>query len=278
MLNELIFDSADYAVPNLLSPGSDQAKLRKSEGNQNAYRVYSVSLSPADYAGTGKSNCSHSVPNCVRACVGSPAVGMARVFGSIMAARVQKTLYLQKNRPAFLAQLSRELAKTEARDKADGYATCVRLNTFSEIRYESAQYGNIPERHPGIVFYDYCADLRRLDAVREIKNYHLTGSYKGQHNAEACFRALQSGHNVAYVFAQFGPFTGAQAIGQKIPKRWKIGDDWYQCIDGDETDFRFLDKRETRSGRGRIVALRLKSGDLAGRAEAMASDFVHVID
>jgi hypothetical protein len=195
-----------------------------------------------------------------------------------MDSRVQKTIYLQKNRPAFLAQLSKELAKIEARNIAEGYATCCRLNAFSEIRYESAQFGNIPQRHPGIIFYDYCADLRRLETVRAIPNYHLTGSYKGLHNADACAHALRSGHNVAYVFAQHGPFSGAHAMGQRIPTRWKIGDDWYQCIDGDATDFRFLDKRETRSGRGRVVALRLKSGDLEGRDEVMRSDFVHVID
>jgi hypothetical protein len=278
MLNELIYDSTEYAVPHLVSPGSDQTKLRKSEGNQTEYRVYSVSLSPDDYAETGKSNCSHSVPACVRACVGSPSVGMARAFKSIMESRAKKTIYLQKNRPAFLAQLSKELAKIEARNVAEGYATCVRLNAFSEIRYEAQQYGNIPQRHPNIIFYDYCADLRRLETVRAIPNYHLTGSYKGHHNAEACANALRAGYNVAYVFAQHGPHSGAAAMSQRIPTRWKIGDDWYQCIDGDETDFRFLDKRETRSGRGRIVALRLKSGDLEGRAEAMQSDFVHVID
>ena len=278
MLNELIFDSTEYAVPHLVSPGSDQTKLRKSEGNQTEYRVFSVSLSPDDYAETGKTNCSHSVPACVRACVGSPSVGMARVFRSIMDARVKKTVYLQKNRPAFLAQLSRELTKIEARNIAEGYATCVRLNAFSEIRYESEGYGNIPQRHPGILFYDYCADLRRLEIVRSVPNYHLTGSHKGLHNADACAHALRSGHNIAYVFAQHGPYSGAHAMAQRIPKRWKIGDDWFECIDGDATDFRFLDKRETRSGRGRIVALRLKSGDLEGRAEAMRSDFVHVID
>jgi len=278
MLKELIFDSAEYSVPHLVSPGSDQTKLRKSEDHQTEYRVFSVSLSPDDYAGTGKSVCSHSVPSCVKICVGSPAVGMARVFSSIMASRTKKTIYLQKNRPAFLAQLSKELSRIEARNTAEGYATCVRLNAFSEIRYESQQYGNIPQRHAAIVFYDYCADLRRLESVREIPNYHLTGSYKGLHNAEACAAALRAGHNVAYVFAQEGPFAGAAAMNQRIPTRWKIGDDWFQCLDGDETDFRFLDKRQTRSGRGRIVALRLKSGDLEGRAEAMASDFVHVID
>ena len=278
MLNELIYDSTEYAVPHLGSPGSDQTKLRKSEDNQTEYRVFSVSLSPDDYAETGKSNCSHSVPACVRACVGSPSVGMAKAFKSIMESRAKKTIYLQKNRPAFLAQLSKELAKIEARNVAEGYATCVRLNAFSEIRYESAQFGNIPQRHPGILFYDYCADLRRLESVRAIPNYHLTGSYKGLHNADACATALKAGHNIAYVFAQHGPYSGAAAMGQRIPKRWKIGDDWFECIDGDETDFRFMDRRQTRSGRGRVVALRLKSGDLEGRAEAMASDFVQIID
>ena len=278
MLNELVFDSTEYSVPHLVSPGSDQTKLRKSEDHQTEYRVFSVSLSPDDYAKTGKSNCSHSVPSCVSICVGSPSVGMARVFSSIMEKRTKKTIYLQKNRPAFLSQLSRELSRIESRNTSEGFATCVRLNAFSEIRYESQQYGNIPQRHPGIVFYDYCADLRRLETVRDIPNYHLTGSYKGAHNAADCANALKAGHNVAYVFAQHGPFSGAAAMNQRIPPRWKIGDDWFQCIDGDETDFRFLDKRQTRSGRGRIVALRLKSGDLQGRAEAMASDFVQVID
>jgi hypothetical protein len=205
-------------------------------------------------------------------------VGMARVFKSIMDSRVKKTIYLQKNRPAFLAQLSRELAKIEARNTAEGFVTCVRLNAFSEVRYEAQQFGSIPQRHPGIEFYDYCADLRRLEAVRLIRNYHLTGSYKGRHNADDCAHALRAGHNIAYVFAQHGPYSGGAAMNQRIPKRWKIGGDWFECLDGDETDFRFLDKRQTRSGRGRIVALRLKSGDLEGRAEAMRSDFVHVID
>ena len=74
----------------LLADATNNTKLRKSQTQD--YRIVSLSLSPADEAGTGKSNCPAATAGCIACCVGSPRTGMAQVFNTIMRARIEKTL------------------------------------------------------------------------------------------------------------------------------------------------------------------------------------------
>lgn len=258
----------------LLTPASYQTKLRKTENGQQEYAVYSVSLSPADIAGTGKSNCAHSTSGCRAACVGT--TGLASIWPTIMQARIDKTLLWQTDRKAFLQQLNAEIRAAQRRETDNGKLLAVRLNTFSDVWWE--RYG-VPQEHPHVRFYDYTAELKR----EQITNYALTYSWKGAHeNGTGCIEILLSGRgNVAVTFAQRnGNYAGAGALSQRIPSRYRLPgcQRWFDCIDGDVQDMRFLDAGNTRSGVSRIVALRLKASTTQQRNDAMASGFCQILD
>ena len=260
----------------LLTPASYQTKLRKSEDSQTEYAVYSVSLSPADYAGTGKSNCPGSTSACESACVGGDGIGMASIWRSVMEARVRKTRYLQDDRQGFLEQLIAEITLARLKEESEGRILAVRLNAFSDIPWEHKAYGEIPQRHPDVRFYDYTAILSR----RPLPNYALSYSWKGT-NAAACIELLNSGLNVSVCFAERGNFAGNGALRQRLPKRYRLpgSDHLYEVFDGDASDLRMLDPGPTAAGYGRICGLRLKSGTTEQRDRAIAdpSGFVQVI-
>jgi hypothetical protein len=260
----------------LLTPASYQTKLRKSEDKQTEYAVYSVSLSPADSAGTGKTNCPSAVKSCIEACVGGENTGLAKIWPTVMQARIRKTLYFQQNRAGFLGQLHHELEEAERRETENGRQLVVRLNAFSDIVWE--RFG-VPQSHPEVCFYDYT----KLTARRTLpENYRLTYSWTGT-NAAACLDLLASGENVAVVFAQRGPgFCSSGALRQRIPVKHRLpgSSQYWTCYDGDASDIRWSDPDATRAGNGRICALRLKSGSLEHRARLLAENdgFIEVID
>lgn len=261
----------------LLTPASYQAKLRKSENNQTEYAVYSLSLSPADYAKTGKSNCPGSTSACESACVGGDGIGIALIWRSVMDARIRKTRYLQDDRQGFLEQLNAEITLARLKEESEGRILAVRLNAFSDIPWEHRTYGEIPQRHSEVVFYDYTAILSR----RPLANYALSYSWKGT-NAAACIELLNAGFNVSVCFAERGNFAGNGALRQRLPKRYRLpgSDHYYEVFDGDASDLRMLDPGPTKTGFGRICGLRLKAGTTEQRERAIAdgSGFVQVID
>lgn len=263
----------------LLTPASYQTKLRKSEDKQTEYAVYSVSLSPADYAGTGKSNCPSSTASCESACVGGDGVGMAAIWKTVMEARVRKTIFLQEDRPGFLAQLNAEILAARIREESDGRTLAVRLNAFSDIPYEHKTFGEIPQRHPEVVFYDYSALHGRAGKLPG--NYAICFSHKGTSNHASSIDLLERGFNVAVVFAEIGAFAGNAALRQRLPKRYRLEGSAHawEVYDGDASDLRMLDPGPTKAGNGRICGLRLKAGSTEQRDRAIAdpSGFVQVI-
>lgn len=260
----------------LLTPASYQTKLRKSENNQTEYAVYSLSLSPADYAGTGKSNCPGSTAACESACVGGDGIGMAVIWKSVMDARVRKTRYLQNDRQGFLEQLIAEITLARLKEESEGRVLAVRLNAFSDIPWEHKAYGEIPQRHPDVRFYDYTAIMSR----RPLPNYALSYSWKGT-NAAACIDLLNAGYNVSVCFAERGSYAGNGALRQRLPKRYRLPGSGhaFEVFDGDSSDLRMLDPGPTGSGYGRICGLRLKAGSTEQRNLAIddPSGFVQVI-
>ena len=268
---------------NLLTPGSFQTKLRKSETEE--FAVYSLSLAPADYAGR-KTVCPHSTADCRLACVGGPGSGLAHTFPSIMQSRTQKTLYFFDDREQFLTQLHREIRAAEHRERKHNKTPVIRLNAFSDLTWERfpipGESGeNVFDANPDCIFYDYSKILAR-GKTQLPENYYLCFSYSGT-NGPGCLDLLHLGQNVSVVFAQNGEgFSGSGALNQRLPARYRLpgSDHQWTVEDGDQTDLRHTDKRQTRSGVGRIIGLRLKTGSLLQRAQLMGSTsgFVQIID
>lgn len=268
---------------NLLTPGQFQTKLRKSETDE--YAVYSLSLAPADYAGL-KTVCPFSTADCRAACVGGPGSGLAHIFPSIMHSRKQKTLFFFNDRERFLLQLNNEIRRAQHRERQNGKTCVIRLNAFSDLTWErfpipNASGKNIFEVNPDCIFYDYTKILSR-GKIELPANYYLCFSSSGT-NGPGCLDILNSGKNVSVVFAQRGEgYSGSGAMRQRLPSRYRLpgSDHLWTVEDGDQTDLRHTDRRQTRSGLGRIIGLRLKTGSTAQRSSLMESDsgFVQIID
>ena len=264
----------------LLADATSNTKLRKSQTQD--YRIVSLSLSPADEALTGKSNCPAATAGCISCCVGSPRTGMAAVFQTIMAARAARTRYLQEDREGFLRQISDEIDREQRRAAADGRTLVVRLNTFSDIPWESKAYSypsprtgrtqTIFEEFPEIIGYDYTKLHKRIG--RTPTNYHLVGSWseKPEHQ-ESCVELLLAGHNVAVSFATSNGGTGWKAYDQALPQWCELLGHRFNVLDGDVSDLRFTDRGPSRSGRGNVIGIRLKAGSNATRAAAIDAGF-----
>ena len=112
-----------------MADATSNTKLRKSQTQD--YRIVSLSLSPADEALTGKSNCPAATAGCIACRVGSPRTGMAQVFNTIMQSRIAKTRFLQEDREGFIRHLLSEIHNEEKKANADGRKLVVRLNTLA---------------------------------------------------------------------------------------------------------------------------------------------------
>lgn len=260
----------------LLTPASYQTKLRKTEKNQPEYSVWSLSLSPADEAGTGISNCSHSVIGCEAACVGNNRSGLSAMFSSISESRASKTRYLQSDPDGFCRQLIAEITLVEIHDRNAEKRSAIRLNAFSDLDWESEKYaGGIPQKFPDILFYDYSKRMHRAKTGKIPPNYSICWSYSGK-NSDGCLERLEAGDNVAVVFAQEGSFASSGAMRQDLPKSWRMpgSSKSWTVFDGDTQDMRIpgIDPGPTRAGRGRICGLRLKGG-IEGRRIAIETGF-----
>ena len=254
----------------LLADATGNTKLRKSQTDQ--YRIASLSLSPADEAGTGKSNCPAATAGCIACCVGSPRTGMAQVFNTIMQSRIAKTRFLQEDREGFIRHLLSEIHTEEKKANADGRKLVVRLNTFSDIPWEVAAYGCIPQCFSDVIFYDYTKLHGRVKKAPE--NYSLVGSWSEMESHQrACVDLLLSGHNVAVPFASSAGGIGWKAYDQNLPQWCELLGHRFNVLDGDISDLRFTDKGPSRSGRGNVIGLRLKAGSNATRAAAIDAGF-----
>jgi hypothetical protein len=130
-----------------------------------------------------------------------------------------------------------------------------RLNGTSDLPYEKYRVfeggKNIFELFPDAIFYDYTKNYTRFKSTLP-KNYHLTFS-RSETNHEKALEILGMGYNVAMVFT-------------KVPEMFE----GYEVINGDETDLRFLDKKNC------IVGLKYKklTGKGANNKQAIESGFV----
>lgn len=225
-------------IKKLLS--TSNAKLQKSQ--KKGFVSYGLSLSP--FTLSGKNFCSHASAGCAAACLNSSGMGK---FNSVQAARLKKSHWFINDRPAFLAQLNKELRLLNLQ-AMKGKKISLRLNVLSDLPWENLINMN---EYPFIHFMDYTKNDKRM--LRFInnelpKNYHLTFS-RSESNDFVAQAISASGGNVAIVF-------------NKLPKEFY----GVKVIDGDETDLRFLDPSPC------IVGLSAK-----GKAKKDESGFVIVL-
>jgi hypothetical protein len=235
----------------LLGIGND-AKTKK--GDKLGVDTGILYLAPASNATPkGETLCPNAVKaKCLAPCLFTAGRGR---MSCVEMSRLFKTLFFLQERELFMETLIAECKANAAKSKRNGRVFAVRPNGTSDI-----DFSELAAACPEVQVYDYTKNVERLG--RTPNNYHLTASYSAA-NADykhGVLDAVMRGYNAAVVFRD-------RATAEKAIISDFLG---FKCIDGDEHDVRFLDKRATAPGQsGYIVALYAK-----GAAKADRSGFV----
>lgn len=161
----------------LLTSGKNNVKLAKSYGY--SYLVYNLSLMPWKYSGF------QTCPNgqdCHFDCIGHKTGN--NVFRTTQIAKIKRTQAFFKIRDEFMQVLQEDLDKAMIRTIDTSYGIACRLNTYSDIPWESID--NFIDKNYGTMFYDYTKMFSRV-SVRVCKrdNYDLTYSLSAsRHNVD----------------------------------------------------------------------------------------------
>ena len=214
------------------------------KGQQKGFMTGILYLAPSDQSGV-MNTCPFATKGCREACLYTAGRG---AFPKIKQARINKTLWLARDKDGFIAQLVKDIHALIRKAKRENMTPCVRLNGTSDLPVET---WGIMEQFPDVQFCDYTKNPKRMIAnlAGEMpKNYSLTFSRaETPANQKHAQIVLDRGGNVAAVFADDLPKEHGKT----------------RVINGDESDLRFTDPK------GVIVGLKAK-----GKARKDTSGFV----
>ena len=242
--------------------GSEPVQLPDGRG------VEATGLSLAPAFQYGKLNtCPNHAP-CKDSCLGKTADGNFRFGGGKdlnaikgpRLAHLKNTMAMVLDPKAFITRVSDEITAAKKKSAANGNKLGVRLNVLSDIHPKA--YESLIKSHPDVDFYDYT----KLASNPVAPNHHLTYSSTGVtqpagingnsvhvHNPHQNWRRmrsrLESGSNVAMAF------THKSYLPEHVYDH-ETGNH-YRVVNGDDHDFRPLDKQPSGS-KGVIVGLKNK--------------------
>ena len=226
---------------DLLTPPGANMKLDKSKTV-----TYGLALAPASQSGYNV--CRYSTPECRAHCVSTAGNGQ---YPAVQRARNAKTTFLVEHPQAFLTILVNEI---DTAVRKHGMIN-LRLNTFSDIRWERVAPWLFNRWGSAVQFYDYTKDWSRGDANDDSLpvNYHLTYSASERTTRDDIGNMVLAGESVAVVVnvRRSGP----------MPEAFETQYGNMPLVDGDKSDDRTLDK-------GVIVGLRPK-GSMRGSNSPM---------
>ena len=186
----------------LLSTSASNTKIAKTQKKEKVQtRVASLSLYPDHIICAGS-----KAAKCMDGCLKSAGMG---AFSNVKAGRKAKTDWFHADQDAFLAQLRAELSNFDKLCKRTGSVGVVRLNTISDIAWESL---GIPQLFPDLSFYDYTKRVQRIGKTPT--NYKLMFSYSGARTYRKQVEQLPDGYPMAVVFRHSLPthFMGRVVI------------------------------------------------------------------
>ena len=215
-------------IGNLIRAGGDAKTVK---GNDSGYLTSIMYLKSFKTLGVNLCPMAETA-SCHVGCLYSAGRGQ---MNSVQKGRLRKTEWFIKDRVGFMEQLKKDLTRfVNYCDKRELYPA-IRLNGTSDIRFENITIGNqtLMEHFPNIQFYDYTKIANRRNIP---DNYHLTFSYS---EANPIYQkqvniALEKKMNIAVVFRH----------RENMPKKF-LG---LKVIDGDKTDLRFLDPKNSIVG------------------------------
>ena len=186
----------------LLSTSASNTKIAKTQKKEKVQtRVASLSMLPDDVI------CPASkAAGCRAGCLESAGMG---AFSNVKAGRKAKTDWFHADQVGFLDQLRKELGNFDTLCKRKGFVGQVRLNTISDIAWESL---GIPQLFPDLSFYDYTKRVQRIGKTPT--NYKLMFSYSGARTYQKQVAKLPDGYPMAVVFRHTLPthFMGRVVI------------------------------------------------------------------
>ena len=230
-------------IGNLIRAGGDAKTVK---GNDSGYLTAIMYMTP--YKTLGQNLCPMAEQaGCLEGCLNTAGRG---VMSSVQKGRARKAEWFIKDRNGFMLQLVKDLTRFEAYCTKRDLKPAIRLNGTSDVRFELIKVNGqtIFELFPNIQFYDYTKLANRRNIP---SNYDLTFSYSAANPVylKQVDIAKANGLNIAVVFR----------TKESIPSDF-LG---LPTIDGDKTDLRFLDPKQS------IVALYAK-----GKARKDQSGFV----
>ena len=228
-----------FSFSKLLGTPEVNPKVKKNL--KEGLATFPLQLAPASLSGFNV--CASSSESCRKMCLhfsGNPIY-----FSAKEKARHQRTQAFFKSRNLFLALLRKEIDTAVNWCKRKDLLCGFRLNTTSDIRWESVYFSkNISVIDYiislGAIPYDYTKHTNRK---RVPEGYHLTHSWSGD-NEDKCIEAFDNGLNVAI------PFSTSKH--KELPTHFKLGQKIVPVFDGDVSDDRSSDPK------GHVVGLRWK--------------------
>lgn len=242
-----------YKQPKTVLSHSNAKTIK---GEKFGYHTEILYMSPNNQNTKRVNICVGATAGCKNACLFKAGRGR---FTNVQLARINRTEYFLSDRNDFMNTLVDDIRR---KVKKFGATLTIRLNGTSDIDYENipvGEYDNIFDMFPQVQFYDYTKRFDRL--LNELpSNYHVTFSYAetGRNQLEA-EKALKLGYNIAVVFGTKDK--------TKLPDTF-MG---YPVVSGDESDLRFLDKKNT------VIGLTFK-GSKADMIKGIRTGFVVKID
>jgi hypothetical protein len=198
-----------YQKPKkLLSYNNFKIKKAIKKGYETAI------LHLAPYKLSGLNVCPKASKGCIASCLNTSGMG---AFSTTQNSRINRTKYFRYDRQKFLEQLDYEIKLGVKRANNKG------------LKF-ARDNKNLMELNPSVPFYDYTKNYFRFKN-KIPKNYHITFS-KSESNDDIVNDLINDKKiNIAVVF-------------KKLPKKY-LG---RKVIDGDETDLRFLDPKNSIVG------------------------------
>ena len=204
--------------PKLLNIDNNYKTIK---GQKYGYKTAILYLAPS--INSGFNVCPQASQGCKSACLYTSGHGR---FDNVKQGRINKTRWYIQERESFLIQLKREITNHVNNCKKKNFIPCIRLNGTSDISWENM---GILQEFPTVQFYDYTKVFKRMEMYckgQMPSNYHLTYSLN-EDNKDLAFEILKMKGNISAVFRKY------------LPTEYK----GYQVINGDESDLRFLDKK-----------------------------------
>lgn len=214
-----------------------KANTKTMKGEKYGYLTYILHLAPSTLS--GYNTCPKASVSCAAVCLNTAGMG---IFSNVQSARIRKTKEYFENKVEFETQLDKDIQAAKRQAAKVGKKLAIRINGTSDLPALAMKMAKL---NSDVQFYDYTKVAKSLER-NDLPNYHLTFS-RSENNSIEVMSVLEKGFSAAVVFAG------------ELPKTY-LG---YEVISGEESDLRFLDKKNV------VVGLVAK-----GKAKKETSGFV----